>query len=163
MRSHLDERAANRNAGQELAGNPAGGHAHGRLAGGGAPPATIVANAVFGVVGIIGMAGPVRVPDFAVVLRALVDVVDHEADRGSGGDLNTVVAGHHARQDLHLIGFLTLGGEARGPGPAPVEVELKFAGLERNHRRAAVHHAADSRPVALTPGRDTEQMAKSIV
>jgi hypothetical protein len=62
-----------------------------------APAAAIVAKAVLGVIGIVGMAGAIGLGDFGIVLRALVGVLDHQADRRAGG-----LALEHARQDAHL-------------------------------------------------------------
>src|SRR5262245_33916166 len=71
--------------GQELARDGAGGHASGRLAGAGAAPASPVADAELGVVGVIGVARPVLLPDLAVVAGSHVLVGDHEADRRAEG------------------------------------------------------------------------------
>src|SRR6185312_9705681 len=132
--------------GHDLAGDGAGGDAHCRLARGGAAAAAIIVNAVFGVVGVASVAGPVLVLDVGIVLRALVDVLDQQRDRRAGGDLAAVVAGEHAGQDLHRVRFLALGREARLAGPALVEVALDVGDIERDARRAAVDHAADRRP-----------------
>jgi hypothetical protein len=97
-----------------------------RLARRGAPAAAIVADAVFRVIGEVGMAGAVLVADVAIVLGALVDILDHQHDRRAGGAL---AAGplilEDAGQDLHRVRFLALGGEARLAGPALVEEDLE--------------------------------------
>src|ERR1700709_1076537 len=49
-----------------------------------APPPAPGANAVFGIIGIIGMARPVGRGALAIIFRALVDIVDHQADRRAG-------------------------------------------------------------------------------
>src|SRR5262249_6746569 len=78
VRADLHQRAADRDGGDQLAGDGAGGNAHGGLARGSAPAAAIVANAVFGPVGIVCVAGPDLVLDAPIVLAALVDIVDQE-------------------------------------------------------------------------------------
>ena len=87
MRSHLHQRRAHGHAGNDLARHRAGGHARRRLPRRGASAAAIVAQAVFGVVGVVGMAGAIEVADLRIVLRALVDILDHERDRRAGRDL----------------------------------------------------------------------------
>src|SRR3546814_1353214 len=46
-----------------------------------APAAAIIAKTVFGVIGVIGMAGAIRLGDLRIILRALIDILDHQADR----------------------------------------------------------------------------------
>ena len=104
------------------------------------------------------MAGPETLGDLAVVLRALVGVLDDERDRRAGGQ-----ALEHAGEDAHGVRFLPLRGEARLAGAAAVEEGLDVGFGERDARRAAVDHAADRRPVALAPGGDAEQVAEAIV
>ena len=143
---------------QNLAGDGAGRDPHRGLARRGPPAAAIVADAVFQVIGEVGMARPVALGDVAVVLGPLVDIVDQQRN-GRAGRQSLEDAG----QDAHLIGLLALGGEARLPRPAAVQKRLDVGLAERDARRAAVHHTADGRTVALAPGRDTEQVAKGVV
>jgi len=69
---------------------------------------------------------------------------------------------HHARKNLHRIGFLALRGEARLPGAAAVEIMLDVLHRQGEQRRTAIDHAADRDPVALTEGRDPEHVAEGI-
>src|SRR5262249_12300500 len=87
FRAHLDQRSAYRHAWHDLAPNRAGGNPQCGLARRLAAAAAIVAQAVFDVVGEVGVAGPVSVADVGIVLRALVDVLDQEPDRRPGRDL----------------------------------------------------------------------------
>src|SRR3546814_9298291 len=48
------------------------------------PAAAIIADAVFGVIGIVGVTGTIGLRDLAIILRALVDILDHQADRRAG-------------------------------------------------------------------------------
>ena len=142
----------------------AGGDPHRRLARRGAAAAAVIADAVFDVIGEIGVAGPVLVPDLAVILRPLIDIVDQEADRRAGGDLAPArLVDHHAGEDADLVGLLALRGEARPAGPSLVEIELEIGGGERDQRRAAVDDAADRRTMALAESGDAEQMAECVV
>jgi len=111
------------------------------------------------------MARPVLPRDLAIVLGALVDVVDQHGDGRSRGDQHAVLrlVGQHAGQDLHLVGLAALGDEARGAGAAAVELGLDVGRPEADAGRAAVDHAAERRAVALAPGGDAEEMTERIV
>ncbi len=110
------------------------------------------------------MAGPVGVADRAVVLGALVDVLDQQGDGRARRHLPAgALVLEHAGEDLHLVGLAALRGEARLAGLAAVELGLDVGGGQRNARRAAVHHAAQRRAMALAEGRDAEQMAERVV
>ena len=161
--AHLDERAAHRHAGHDLARDRAGRDAHGGLARRLAAAAAIVADAVFGVVGVVGVAGPVLVLDVGIVLGALVDIVDHQRDRRAGRHLPAArVVREHAGEDFHRVGLAPLRGEARLARPPLVEIGLDVGLGQRDARRAAVDHAADRRPVAFAQGRDAEKMAEGV-
>ncbi len=158
----LHQRAAEGDARQDLLRDRAGRHPHRRLARRGAAAAARVAQAVFRVVGEVGVARPERVDDLRVVLRALVGVLDQERDRRSRRHLHAVLL-VDAGQDPHLVGLPALRGEARLAGLAAVEIGLDLRFRQRNARRAAVDDAADCGPVALAPGGDTEKVAEAVV
>src|SRR5665213_2699996 len=162
VRAHLNERGAHGEAGHDLARDGAGGNARGGFARRGAPTATIIVNAVFDVVSVAGVAGPVFVLDLGIVLRALINVLDQQHNRRTGGHLLAVLAGEHAGHDLYRVGLLALGGEPRLAGPALVEMLLDILDGERNPRRTAVDHAADRRPVTFAEAGEPEKMAERI-
>ena len=137
----------------------AGCHAHRGLASRGPAAAAIVADAVFQLIGEVGMARAEAAGDIAVVLRTLIDILDRQ--RRSG--VPVVIPLEDAGQDSHLVRFLPLGGEARLTRPPPVQEGLDIRLAKRDARRATVDHAADRRPMALTPGRDAEKMPEGIV
>src|SRR3954467_2485952 len=89
--------------------------------------------------------------DLGIILRTLVDILDHQADRRAGR-----APLEHARENTNLIGLLPLSGEARAAGPALVEPGLDVAFRQRQAGRAAVDHRAERRPVALAPSREAE-------
>ena len=150
-------------AGHDLARDGAGRHPHRGLARRGAAAAAIVVQAVFGVVGVAGVARPIDVLDGGIVLGALIDVVDQQRDRRAGGDLTAGrLVGEHAGQDFDRVRLLPLGGEARLAGPPLVQIGLDIGLAERDARWTAVDHAADRRPVAFAEGRDPEEMAEGI-
>ena len=109
------------------------------------------------------MARPELVLDVGVVLAALIDIVDEQADGGARGHLLAGLVGKHARHQAHRIGLAALGGETRLPRPALVEEHLNVLGRQRDTGRAAIDNAADRWTVAFTPGGDPKQMAKRIV
>ena len=97
------------------------------------------ANAVLRVVGVVGVARPVRARDRVVVLAARVGVADQHRDRRAERD-----AVEHARQDLDLVVLLALADDAALPGAPPIELALDVglveraaaAGSRRRRRRA---------------------------
>ncbi len=114
-----------------------------------------IAKAVLVQVGVVGVARAEGVEQVRVVLAALVGVADQEADRRARGP-----AFEHAREDLDLVRFLTLGDMARGAGAAAVELGLDVGLRELHPGRAAVDDAADRGAVALAEIRDAEQRAE---
>src|SRR5215471_739084 len=164
VRPHGNERGPHRHAGDDLSRHRAGRHPRSGLARRRAPAAAVVAQAVLGVVGIVRMARAVEIADFGIILGALVDVLDHQRDRGPARDLKSGrVVHHHAGENLHLVRLAALGGEARLARAAAVEIVLDVGGLERNFRRTAVDHATDRSTVAFAEGGDPEQMAEGVV
>ena len=133
---------------QVFARDRARGHAHHRLARRGAAAAAIVAQAVFLLVGVVGVAGPEAVLDLLVVARALILVLDEQPDRRAGG-----LALEHAREDAHLVALAPLARELRGAGAAAVHVLLHVRLGERQARRTAVDDAAERGPVAFAEAR----------
>jgi hypothetical protein len=57
---------------------------------------------------------------------------------------------------------LPLRGEPRLSGPPAIELALDVFFLERNSRRTAIDHAADSSPVAFAEAGEPEKMTESI-
>src|SRR6202000_1989019 len=75
VRAHLHQRAAYVHLRQNLAGHSAGGEPHRGLARRGAAAAAIVAQAVFGLIGEVGVARAKLVLDVGIILGALVGVI----------------------------------------------------------------------------------------
>ena len=83
--------------------------------------------------------------NIAVVLAALVGVLNQQGDGCAGG--HALV---NAAQDLHLIGFLALGDMAAGAWAAAIQIML-YVGLAQSHAgRTAVDDTADGRAVGFT-------------
>src|SRR5690606_15618728 len=85
-------------AGQVLARDGAGRHAHRRFPRRGAPAAAVVAHAVLLPIRIICMSRTKQILDIAVILALLILVLDEHADGRARGD-----ALEYARQDAHPV------------------------------------------------------------
>jgi hypothetical protein len=85
MRPHLHKRTANRNAIQNLARNRASRDARRRLTRRRAPTAAIIADAIFHIIGIIGVSWAIAVFDVTIILAALIDILDQKRNRRAGG------------------------------------------------------------------------------
>ena len=150
--SHLDAQAR-----QVFLGDSPGGHTHGGLARRGTAAAAVVAHAVLVVVGVVGMGRAEQVLDRRVVLGLLVGVADQQADRRAGG-----LALEHPGKNLHLVGFLALGGVPAGAGLAPVEVALQVPGGQFQPRGAPIDDGDQRRAVAFACGGDGEELAVGV-
>src|SRR5438067_9763271 len=87
-----------------------------------------------------GIPAAETVGDVAVVLRALVDILDQQLDRRTGR-----LPLEDAGQDLDLVGLAPLRRVARLSGPAPVKPVLDVGLGERDPRRHAIDDDADRR------------------
>src|SRR5690606_4437309 len=124
VRAQLDHAGANADRlAQDFSRHSAGRNAAGRFARRRAAAAAMVAHAVFGLIGVVGVAGAEGAGDLAIVLGALVGVLDHQTDRRAGGDRAVAVV-EDAGQDADLIGLLSLGDEAAAPRLPQVEQGL---------------------------------------
>ena len=164
VRAHLHQRAAHLHLGQDFARDGAGRDARGGLARRGTSAAAIIAQAVFGLIGEVGMARAKLVLDLGIVLGALIGVLDQQRDRRSRRHLHAGLGmRHHAGQDFDRVRLLALGGEARLSRTAAIQIVLDVLIGQRDQRRAAIDHAADRDPVAFAEGRDPEQVAEGVV
>ena len=160
----LHQRTPDRHLRNDLARQRAARHARGGFPRRGAAAAAIIAQAVFHIIDVVGVARAINIFDFAVIFRSLVGVFDQQRHRRSGGHLEPGrLVDEHAGQNLDLVGLLPLRGEARLARSAFVEKDLDVAFLERQARRTAVDDAAERRPVAFAEGGKAEHMAKTIV
>ena len=140
---------------QQLAGDggrrdPADG-----LAGRRPPAAGPVPEAVLGVVGVVGVGGPVHLSQVLVGLGAGV-LVAHQHRYGCAGG----VAAEGPGQDLGRVGLAPLGHQPALARAAPVQIRLNVRGFEGQPGRAAVDHHTDAAAVRLAEGGDPEQGAE---
>ena len=140
---------------QPLPGHRTGGHHRRRQPRRSAPATARVAQAVFAPVAVVGMAGAEGVEDVAVVLAALVGVLDQQADWCAGGE-----AFINAGQDLHRVGLVALRHKAAGAGAAAVEVVLDVGFRQRHSWRAAVDDTADGWAMAFAEIGDAKEFAE---
>ena len=143
--------------GENRAGHRPGGHPGGGLAGGAAAAAAMVAMPVFQMVGHVGVAGAERPGDAVVVARSLIDVLDGDLDRRSGG-----LPLEHARQDSGGVRLLALRGVRGAARPAPVKPSLQGGLVQLHARRAAVDDHAQRGTVALAPGGEAENAPEGV-
>ena len=163
VRSDLDQGRAHIEPWHDLAGDGAGRDPHRGFSRRRAAPAAVVVEAVLRVIGVSGMPRPVDVLDRGIVLRALVDILDHERDRRPGRQLLAArLLGEHAGEDFDRIRLLALSREAGLTGPPFVQIRLDIGLGQRNARRTAVDHATDRQPVTFAEGRDSEEMAEGV-
>ncbi len=140
-----------------LASDCTRGDTHDRLARRRATAAAVVAEAVLLLVRVVGVPRAETVLDLVVVARALILVLDEQADRRAGR-----APLEHARQDANLVGLLALTGMARGAGAPPFQLRLDVLLRQLQPRRTAVDDAAERRAVAFAEARDSEQLAEGV-
>src|SRR6516165_6088902 len=160
---HLNQRGTHPHSRHDLASDSAGSYPHRGLPRGLPAAAAVVADAVFRVIGVVGVAGPIFLLDIGIVFRALIDIVDRERNGRAGRHLGSGCVIHkYARENPDLIRLATLAGETRLAGPSLVEPGLDVALRQHDAGRAAVDDTADRRTMTLAKGRDTEEMTERI-
>src|SRR5690606_34855379 len=117
----------------------------------------IVADAIFLMIGVVRMGRSELVHDAAVILGALVGVLDQQADGGPCG-----ATLEHARENLHLIGFLALGGKARGAGLASVQIALQVSFAQGQPRWATIYNATQGGAMAFAEAGHREEFADGV-
>ena len=137
--------------GQQLLGDGPCCHPANRFPGGGTAAATAGLDAVFGLVGGIGMGGAVGHLHFPVILGALVPVAHEHRDRGAQGQ-----AIQQSAENLNPIVFFAGGGDFALAGLAPIELGLNRLQIEWESRRAAIYDHAHAPAVGLAEGGDAK-------
>src|SRR3569623_317650 len=119
--------------------------------------AAIITQTVFLLIGVVGVTGAELLGDLAVILGALIDIVDDEANRRASG-----LALEHAGQNSYFVGLAPLGGVARCAGLAAVEFALDVARRELHAGRAAVDGGAERQSVTLAESGDAEESTEGV-
>ena len=109
------------------------------------------------------MTGAELVFNLAVVLAALVLVLDQKGDRGAGRDRAARAVRENAGEDLDRVGLFALRRVARLAGFSSIEKSLDFLRRERDPGRAPVDDAANRFPMAFAPGGHAKQVAEGVV
>src|SRR6516162_3715811 len=157
MRSHLHQCAAHFESGNDLACDRTGGDPHRGLARRLAAAAAIIAQAVFYIISIVGMAWSVFILDIRIIFRTGIDVIDEQTDRRAGGNLFAArLLDKDAGKDLDRIWLLALRRVARLARAPAIEIRLNIRLGERNTRRTTINHAANRWPMAFAEGRDAK-------
>ena len=135
----------------------AGRNPHRGLACRRAAATTIVTDAVFLVIRVIGVAGTELVLDIAVVFRALILVFDQKTYRRA-----CCLTLEHTGEDLHLVGLFPLRSMTRTTRPAAIEILLDIALIKRHSWRTTVDHAAERPSMALAERRHYKQTTETV-
>ena len=141
---------------EDLPGHGGGGDTADGFAGGRAATARRSADAVFGVVGVIGVAGAVFGCHFIVGAGALVGVADEDGNGASKGEA-VVDTG----EDFGGVGLVAGGDNLRLTGAAAVEFPLDLRRRDGDAGWATIDDHAHSATVGFAVGVDAEQVAKS--
>src|SRR5262249_30628048 len=105
--------------GEIFASDRAGGDPHHGLARRSPAPATMITQAVFLLVGVVGMTGAKAVLEPIVVARAGVGILDQQTDRGAGR-----APLEPTGENAHRILLASLTHKVRAAGAASVDVGL---------------------------------------
>ena len=140
---------------KDFAGDRPGCDPADRFPGAGTAAALPVPNAIFGLVGVVGVRGPVFGAHLLVVFGPDVFVPDEHGDGRAEG-----FSFKEAREDFHAVGFLPLGGDAALSGPPPVEFDLDFFCCDRKVGGTSVDDYAAASPVGFAPGGDAKQVSE---
>src|SRR5262245_42839294 len=160
MRSQLAQIAADDDAirlSEPLLGNCRRGDTYGCFPRRRAPSTSMIPNAILLPIGIVGMTRAKRIDEVAVILAPGIFIPDQQGNRRTSG-----LAFKHAGKNFDGIGFLPLRHMAGGAGLTAVEFLLDVFNRQRKTWRTPIDHAADRRSMALTEGRDREDVTKRI-
>ena len=141
---------------EDLCKRPAHHTAHG-FAGRTTPAAAMVANAVFALVGEIGVGGSEDVAQVVVVRGVVLGVAHEKSDGGAGG-----ASFKDAGEEFDLIGFAAWGGEAALSRSAAVELVLNEIGVDVEAGGHAVDDAAYADAVAFAKGGEAEELSEGV-
>jgi len=139
----------------DFLGDDSGGDAADGFAGGGAASTFPVPDAIFGLIGKIGVRGAEHGFHLGVGRGAGILVIDGDQDRGAEG-----LAAENAGKDATLVLFLTGGDDVALARAATVELNLNLFGGDGKARRTAVDDAANAAAVRFAPGGNAKECAK---
>ena len=117
----------------------------------------MVADAVFLLIGVVGMRGTEHVAHVLVILRVLIGVAHDEAD-GTARRLTL----EDATEQFHLIGFLARGCDLALSRTTAIELCLDEVHVDIDACWHAVDNASDGLTMTLAKGRQPEYRSKCI-
>lgn len=123
----------------------------------GTSAATMIAETIFDIIGVVSMRGTEHVAQVVVVAAVLILVADNETDGCTGGD-----AIHGSRQQLYAVCFLTCCSETTLAGTTAVELRLDEVEVEADACGTAVNDATDGCAVALAKSGHTKEITEGI-
>ena len=126
-------------------------HASNGFAGAGASATRPGANAVLGIVAVVGMRGAVGVLHLIVGGGTLVLVAHRKRNRRAQGE-----PVQHAGEDFHAVGFVARGHNIALPWTPTVQFCLNHLARKRHPCRATINHHTHAHTVGFPPGADLE-------
>ena len=140
-------------------GDSACDHTRGRFASRCPPASTMIAEAVFLPVGVVGMSGTATVAQGVIILAAVVAVAN---EKGDGCAQRRTV--EESAQPFHLVGFTAWRGVGRrGIAFAPtLQFGVDQRGVDRQAGRATVDDSPYGRAVGFAEGCQPEYVAERI-
>ena len=103
------------------------------------------------------MGRPERIGDMAVIFRPRILAGDKKGEGRAGG-----FSFEQARQGLHPVAFLALGGDRALSRFSPVEFRLHKTEIDFQSRRTPVDNAADAGAMGFAEGGDAEEVAEGV-
>ncbi len=113
------------------------------------------ANAVLGLIAVVGVRRTVLGTHLVVVASARIAIAHQQRDGRAQGQA-TLDAG----KNLDLVRLVAVAGNAALARSATVQLDLDLLAADGEARGTPVDHDADTRPVGLAPGRDPEELAE---
>ena len=117
----------------------------------------MVANAILGGIGIVGMRGTEHVTHVLVVGTVLVGIPYHEANGATGG-----APFKYSAEQLHLVLLLACCGKTALPWASACKFALNEIKVHFYAGRHAVNNATYSFAMALAKGGQSEYIAKCV-
>ena len=133
----------------------AGGDAPDGLPRAGASAALPIADAEFGLVGVVGVGWPEFRRHFAVGAWPGILILDEHGNGCADG-----LALERAGKDLHPVGLLARSDDGGLARAAAVQIGLDIGFRQRQARRAAVNYNTDAPSVRFPPSGNAKQVSK---
>src|SRR5574344_203546 len=117
----------------------------------------MVAHAVFGSVGVVGMRGAEHIAHILIILRVLIGVAHDKTDGAACG-----FAFEHSTKQFHLVGFLPARRDCTLSRTATVKVGLNEVEVDVYASRHSVNHSSNCLTMTLAERRKRKDITVSI-